>query len=121
MDRLTRFKKSFSNALSGLTYALKNEKNFQNEVIAAFFIVAAIIYFKVTRAESVALILVISGVLLAELLNTVVERVLDILKPRVHPYIKMIKDMMAAAVLLTSILAVVIGIIIFYPYVKAVF
>jgi diacylglycerol kinase len=121
MDRLASFKKSFQNALSGFKYALKNEKNFQNELATSFLVVLAMVYFQVTRAESVALILVISGVLLAELMNTVVERVVDILKPRVHPYVKLIKDMMAAGVLLTSIMALIIGFLIFYPYVKEVF
>ena len=55
--------------------------------------------------------------LVMELINTVFERVVDILKPRVHPYARLIKDLMAATVLITSIVAVVVGIIIFYPYI----
>lgn len=110
------FRKSLRYAIRGLAYALRNEKNFQMEVFAAFVVIVAMIYFQVTRAEMVVLILVIMGVLLAELMNTVMERVVDILKPRVHPYAKLIKDLMAAGVLLVSILALVIGIIIFYPY-----
>jgi len=43
--------------------------------------------------------------------------VVDILKPRIHPYAKLIKDLMAATVLITSIVAVVVGILIFYPYI----
>jgi len=55
-------------------------------------------------------------VLILELINTVVERVVDILKPRIHPYARLIKDLMAAVVLISSIVAVIVGIIIFYPY-----
>ena len=121
MNRLKRFKKSFVHALSGLSYAIRHEKNFQNELIAAFLVLLAMIYFGVTRAESVVLILVISAVLLAELMNTVMERVVDILKPKVHPYIRLIKDMMAAGVLVVSITALVVGVLIFYPYVKDIF
>lgn len=117
MSRFTQFKKSLIHAYRGLYYALQNEKNFQNEVIFALIVFFAMFYFGVTRAEMVVLILVIMGVLLAELVNTVMERVVDILKPRIHPYARLIKDLMAAAVLLTSILALVIGVIIFYPYV----
>ncbi len=116
MNRFSQFKKSLRYALRGLAYALRNEKNFQNEIFCALLVVLGMIYFQVTRSEMVVLILVIMGVLLAELMNTVVERVTDILKPRIHPYAKLIKDLMAAAVLLTSVLALIIGIIIFYPY-----
>lgn len=117
MTRFIQFKKSLKHAYRGLAYALRNEKNFQNEVVFALIVIFSMFYFGVTRAEMVVLILVIMGVLLAELVNTVMERVVDILKPRVHPYARLIKDLMAAAVLLTSILALIIGVIIFYPYV----
>jgi undecaprenol kinase len=118
MHRITQFRKSFSYALRGLRYVVNHEKNFQNQLLAAFLVVIAMIYFQVTRAEVVVLILVISGVLVMELFNTVMERVVDILKPRIHPYARLIKDLMAAGVLLVSILALVIGILIFYPYVS---
>jgi diacylglycerol kinase len=75
------------------------------------------IFFRVTRAEMVVLFMIIMGVLIMELLNTIMERVVDILKPRVHPYARLIKDLMAASVLLSSILAVIIGVLIFYPYI----
>ena len=71
--------------------------------------------------QKVALFLVIFAVLAVELINTILERVVDILKPRVHPYAQLIKDVMAAAVLIASIGAVVIGTIIFYPYIKDLF
>ena len=74
------------------------------------------IYFRVTRTEMIVLFIVIMEVLVFELLNTIVERMADILKPRVHPYIKLIKDLMAGTVLLSSILAIIIGLIIFIPY-----
>jgi len=74
--------------------------------------------FKVKNWEAIILILIIMFVLIFELINTVVERVVDILKPRVHPYAKLVKDLMAAAVLISSIMAVVIGLIIFLPYVR---
>lgn len=118
MTRFIQFKKSLKHAFRGLIYALKNEKNFQNEIVIAIIIIFAMFYFGVTRAEMVVLILVMMGVLLAELVNTVMERIVDILKPRIHPYARLIKDIMAAAVLLTSVSALIIGALIFYPYIK---
>ena len=119
MKRLEQFKKSFSCAFRGLKYVIQHEKNFQNELAVSILVVAAMIFFHVTRAEMIVLFLVIAGVLAMELSNTVVERVVDILKPRVHPYARLIKDLMAAGVLMAALLSVVIGLIIFVPYIIA--
>jgi undecaprenol kinase len=117
MDRLKSFSKSLKNAFRGLTYVIRHEKNFQNEIFVAILVIIAMIYFRVTSGEMIVLFFVIFWVLTFELFNTVMERVVDILKPRVHPYARLIKDLMAAAVLLSSLLAIVMGLIIFLPYV----
>ena len=119
MERAKKFCRSMRHALRGLWYALRNEKNFQNELIIALLVIAAMIYFKVSVIRMVALIFMIMIVLAMELINTIFERVVDILKPRVHPYARLIKDLMAATVLITAIVALIIGVIIFYPYVAA--
>lgn len=119
MNRINQFVKSASCAMRGLVHVFRNEKNFQNELVIAFVVVLMMIYFRVTRTETVALVLVIAGVLIMELLNTVVERVVDILKPRIHPYARLIKDLMAAIVLISAIFALIIGFIIFLPYIFA--
>jgi undecaprenol kinase len=116
MQRIKEFTHSCRHAMRGLIYALKNEKNFQNEVAIGILVVVGMLYFHVTRAEMVVLFIVIMEVLVFELLNTIMERVVDILKPRVHPYAKLIKDLMAGTVLLSSILAIIIGLIVFVPY-----
>jgi diacylglycerol kinase len=69
--------------------------------------------------EQGLIILAVALVLALELANTALERVMDILKPRVHPYARVIKDMMAGAVLLTSLAAIAIAIVIFLPYTLA--
>lgn len=119
MNRINQFAKSLTCAFRGIVHILKNEKNFQNELVIAFIVIIAMIYFQITRTETVALVIVIAGVLIMELLNTVVERVVDILKPRIHPYARLIKDLMAAIVLISAIFAVVIGLIIFLPHISA--
>ncbi|MBP7061150.1 MAG: diacylglycerol kinase [Candidatus Moranbacteria bacterium] len=55
-------------------------------------------------------------VLILELVNTALERVMDILKPRVHPYARVVKDVMAGAVFIASCGAFIVGVIIFTPY-----
>ena len=116
MERLKQFATSFKHAFRGLTYALKNEKNFQNEMIIGALVVVAMFYFNVTRGEMVVLFVVIMAVLIMELLNTAMERVIDILRPKIHPYAKLVKDLMAASVLMMSLLTIILGLIIFLPY-----
>ena len=116
--QVERFRKSLRHALRGLSYVAKNERNFQIELAVALVILLLIFILKLENWEAVILLLLIAGVLIAELGNTVVERVVDILKPRIHPYARLIKDIMAATVLISSIAAVMIGLIIFLPYIK---
>jgi len=118
MNRIRSFAHSLKHALRGLLYVLKYEKNFQNEIAVGLLVVLGMIFFDVTRAETIVLFFVVFGVLIMEILNTIMERVVDILKPRVHPYAKLIKDLMAASVLLSAILAIVTGLIIFIPYIE---
>jgi len=117
MQRIKNFGVSLTHAINGLSYALRYEKNFQNEIIVACLVIVAMIYFKVTPVEMIILSMMIMGVLVMELLNTAMERIADILKPRVHPYVRVIKDLMAASVLVSSLLAVIIGCIVFIPYI----
>lgn len=121
MDNIHKFFKSFRYAFRGLKYMLKNEQSFQIQILIGFLVVILMFIFSIRGWEKVALFLVIFLVLVMELINTIFERVVDILKPRVHPYAQLIKDIMAAAVLISSIGAIVVGITIFYPYFKELF
>lgn len=116
MEEWNRFKKSMKHALDGLFYAAKKEKNFRIEIMVAVFVMILMFALNLKSWEIIVLILMIMWVLVLELVNTVFERVVDILKPRIHPYARLIKDLMAAVVLISSIVSVVIGVIIFYPY-----
>lgn len=116
---MTRFGNSVKNALRGLTHVMRHERNFQIEVVVAVLISVLILYWQLKGWEAVVLILMIMWVLIMELINTAVERVVDILKPRIHPYARLIKDIMATVVLISAAVAVLIGVIIFLPYVRA--
>ncbi len=116
MRRLT---KSFSYALKGILFAVRHERNFQIEVLVGVFIISAMLIFPLRGLERALIIFSVALVLALELANTALERVMDLLKPRVHPYVRIIKDMMAGAVLLTSLAAVAVGVAIFLPYVLA--
>lgn len=118
MEGLRRFKKSMRHAMDGLGWAFKHEKNFRIELFIGFIVIAFITFFDVKSWEAVLLLLMIMWVLIFELINTVVERVVDILKPRIHPYARLIKDLMAGVVLISATVSIVVGVLIFYPYLK---
>jgi undecaprenol kinase len=114
---MPRFSRSFSYAIKGILFAIRNEKNFQIEVMVGILVILLMFFFPLAPLERSLVVLSVAMVLTLELVNTALERVMDILKPRVHPYARVIKDVMAGAVLLASFAAIAIGIVIFLPYV----
>lgn len=110
---------SFKAACRGLVYAFKIERNFRIEVYIAVVIVAALIYLHATLVQAAIVMMMIFLVFMIELMNTAIERVVDILKPRKHPYAAVIKDVSAAMVLVLSVGASIVGIMIFVPLIIA--
>lgn len=113
---MSRFKKSFKFALHGLRYAFRNERNFRIELMVALGVLVLSLFLGLSLLEKSLLLMMCAIVLGMELANTALERVIDMLKPRVHPYARIVKDVMAGAVLLVCFVAVLIGILIFLPY-----
>ncbi len=111
-----RLIRSFTYAGKGLKQVLREEQSFRIQVFSAIAVLILSLYFGIKVWEAVALLLVIIMVLVLELINSVFERVVDVLKPRMHPDVETIKDIMAAVVLLSSIGAVFIGLLILGPY-----
>lgn len=116
MIRPTIFFRSVRYAWRGLRYAWTNEQNFRIQIIIALVVVFLMIFFRVRLIEAVALIGIITLVLILELVNTIFEKMVDMLKPRIHHYASIIKDMMASAVFIASLAALIVGVFIFYPY-----
>lgn len=115
MIKIKRLARSFKHAFNGLKYALR-EPNFIIEMSTAGLAILLAMLCGISRWEWAALMLVILLVLMLEIINTVFERMIDIIVPRTHPYAKIVKDMMAGAVLLACFGAVIVGFIIFCPY-----
>jgi diacylglycerol kinase len=106
---------SVSAALRGIAFTFKNERNFRIEIYFALFILIALVILKANLEQSAIVVTMIFLVLMIELMNTAIERVVDILKPRKHPYARVIKDVSAAMVLILSIGASIVGILVFIP------
>lgn len=109
--------RSFKHAFNGLVYSISKEMNLQIELLAAVLVISAMVFYNVETWEAAFLVASIFSVIVLEIVNTLVERLVNIFKPRIHPYARAIKDIMAAAVFMTSFGAMLIGIIIFWPYI----
>lgn len=120
MFSVTRLFRSIRYALRGLDYAVRHERNFQLEIFLACVAGVSAIVFRISRTEWLVVIFLIFWVLSFELANTAVERIINVLKPTLHPYARVIKDIMAGAVLMAAIAAAVIGFAIFFPRVLSV-
>jgi len=81
--------------------------------LVAFFFILLGIYLNFTYLEIIALSVTISLVLASEMVNTAIEHIVDMVKAEFHPIARIIKDIGAGAVLITSINAVVVGYILF--------
>ena len=109
----------FSFAWNGLIEAVKSERNFQYHIVTAFIVIVFGIFFQISRLEWGIIILVIGLVLVSEMINSTVEKLIDYLKPDIHPTAKVIKDIAAGSVLIAAIIAAIIGLIVFIPKINA--
>lgn len=116
MMSFRRLTQSFRDALRGLRQVFQTEQNFRLQVLGAVLVLAAVLYFPLRQWEIIVILLLIMMVLTMEILNSALERFADLLKPRLHHYVGVIKDIMAAAVFVTSLGALIIGGIIMGPY-----
>ncbi|MFA6486258.1 MAG: diacylglycerol kinase family protein [Candidatus Magasanikbacteria bacterium] len=116
MFSVKRFFKSFRDAVRGVSYTFLHEQNFRVQIFVGIIAIALAFFLPLRRAEQILILLMTLMVLSTELLNTAVEKFCDLLIPRLHQQISVIKDVMAGAVLLVSIGAGVIGAMIFWPY-----
>ncbi len=118
---LKRLFQSFRDAGRGVKIVFQNEQNFRLQFFLSILIIFLMYFFPLSKSERIVVIMLIALVLILELLNSAVERLVDLFKPRLSWQVEMIKDIMAAAVLLASFGSLIIGLVIFWPYVIAFF
>lgn len=116
MLSLKKFSHSIQYALKGFRFVFLHEQNFRIQIFVSLLVLIAMVYFRISGIHAVMLIFSIVSVLVLEVINSVFEHLVDLLKPRLHYVVGEIKNMMAAAVLLASVSAGIVGFIIFWPY-----
>ena len=110
--------KMFKYALNGLLDILKNEKNMKIHFLAFVIVIICGIYFKIKGFEWVLILFSVSLVFITEIINTALERIVNIISPDFNKSAGQIKDLSAASVLIAAITSVIIGAIVFIPYLK---
>ncbi|WP_062355762.1 diacylglycerol kinase family protein [Bacillus kwashiorkori] len=106
---------SFRFASEGLVTALKTEKNIKIHLTAAFVVILFGLYVQLSRLEWLFICLSIGGMFTTELLNTAIERTVDLYGKDFHPLAKQAKDIAASACLIFALTTVIIGLVIFVP------
>ena len=103
-------------AVRGLRLTFQHEQSFRLQTLAAVLVMLTAFLLPLLRTERLILLIVVMMVLVLELLNSCLERVVDLLRPRLDEYVKEVKDMMAGAVLIASLVALLIAFVVFGPY-----
>ncbi|MEO6000060.1 MAG: diacylglycerol kinase family protein [Chitinophagaceae bacterium] len=107
--------KSFVYAYEGLKWFFRREHNAWIHGFSTLFVLLISLVLKISKLEFIAVLMAIALVLVAEMINTAIEKIMDHLSPAHDPAVKAIKDIAAAVVLVAAIIAAIIGLLIFIP------
>ena len=109
------FKKSLRDCLNGLEYVVVNEDNFKREIVLGIIAVLLGVFLKISKIEFIIILFVIALVLFAEIINTALEKVVDLYTTEYNEKARIVKDVAASSVIIICFFAVVIGLIIYIP------
>lgn len=113
--------RSFRYAWQGIRACVGHEQNLSFHLITTVLVIVAGFVLNITRGEWIAICLCIGLVIGAELFNTAIERLVDLVSPQRHPLAGQVKDIAAGAVLVCALVAIAVGLIIFVPYLTRIF
>ncbi|MDX8364192.1 diacylglycerol kinase family protein [Cytobacillus sp. Hm23] len=110
-----KFRNSLLFAINGIRHVASKERNFKIHINIAIIVLFLGLFVGLSPIEWVAIIITIGIMLSLEMVNTAIERTVDLITNDYHPLAKLAKDISAGAVLLFAIISVMIGILIFLP------
>jgi diacylglycerol kinase len=111
------FLKSFVFAFKGLLFAWEG-RNFRIQIAAGVVVTVSGLVVGLSTRDWMIIIIMIGLVLAFEVMNSALEQFVNLVSPDYHPLAGKIKDMAAGAVLILSIVSVVIGVLVFWPYIQ---
>ncbi len=109
------FKMALKNSMAGIEYTLKTQRNLRIQIVFAILAILLGLIFGLDTTEWVILWLVIGSVLFAEMVNTAIEVMLDLYTQEFNENVRIAKDIASGAVLISSIVSVIVGGILFLP------
>ncbi|ESU30620.1 hypothetical protein G3A_21080 [Bacillus sp. 17376] len=110
---------SFKFGFEGIVEAAAKERNVRIHLAISVFVIVSGFIFSINKYEWIAIILSIGGMISMEMMNTAIERTVDMYTKEYHPLAKQAKDIAAGAVLVFAMSSVLIGLIIFLPRIFA--
>ena len=113
---MREFLRSFVYALNGIRASFREQRTLKVQSTIAFITIVAGFYFKITSTEWSLILLSIAAVIGLEMINTAMESLVDLVTTERRPLAGKVKDVAAGAVLFASVIAVVLGVIIFRKY-----
>ncbi len=105
---------SFNYAIDGIVYSLKTQRNMRIHYSAAIFVLLISLFFNLSRIELLILFFAISLVIITEMINTAIEKTIDMFTSKYHPFAKIAKNVAAGAVLIASLNALIVAYLIFF-------
>ena len=116
-----RFFKSFYYASRGLWRLVETEQNARVHLVASIILGICAYAFRLSRVEVAILFFAVVLVFAVEIINTAIEKLLDIVHPESHSQIAYVKDALAGAVLIAALIALGVGFFVFYPHFRDLF
>jgi len=118
---IKKWLKSADHAIEGILHAAKTQRHLRYHFYAAATILTLSYALGLAKSEFLIIALAVIAVLMAEMLNSAVEAMVDLLEPQHHERARTAKDVAAGAVLITAFGAAVIGYIVLFPYIERIF
>lgn len=110
-----KFSSSIKYCLEGINFVITNESNFKKEIVIGIITLLLSYILKISRIEFIIILIMIALVLTSEIINTSIEKVVDLYTKDYNNLAKIAKDVSAGSVLVMSIFSLLVGVIIFLP------
>lgn len=108
------FIEAWENAFNGIIYAVTTQGNIKKQLVIAIIVMVMSLFFNLTRAEFLCLMFTVILIIIAEMINTAIETVVDLYTDLYHPKAKIAKDVGAGAVVIAAINALIVGYFLFF-------
>lgn len=110
-----KFTSSVRDCINGFKFININEDNFKREIFLGIIALLISYILKISKLEFIIIIIMIGLVLTCEVINTAIERLVDLVSPSYNKLAGEVKDIMAFSVFLMCIISLIVGVIIFMP------